>query len=104
MAPPRMARYMEWSARIYQVYLRHVAPEDIHPYSIDEVFMDITPYLQTTSLAPWEFAKRVVKDVLDPLGSLPPQGSVPTSTSAKLRWTSSPNISDRIKTVSASRG
>ena len=57
-----MARYMEWSARIYQVYLRHVAPEDIHPYSIDEVFMDITPYLQTTSLAPWEFAKRVVKE------------------------------------------
>ena len=35
VAPPRMARYMEWSARIYQVYLRHVAPEDIHPYSID---------------------------------------------------------------------
>ena len=63
-----MARYMEWSARIYQVYLRHVAPEDIHPYSIDEVFMDITPYLQTTSLAPWEFAKRVVKDVLDTTG------------------------------------
>ena len=68
VAPPRMARYMEWSARIYQVYLRHVAPEDIHPYSIDEVFMDITPYLQTTSLAPWEFAKRVVKDVLDTTG------------------------------------
>ena len=60
VAPPRMARYMEWSARIYQVYLRHVAPEDIHPYSIGEVFMDITPYLQTTGLAPWEFAKRVV--------------------------------------------
>ena len=68
VAPPRMARYMEWSARIYQVYLRHVAPEDIHPYSIDEVFMDITPYLQTTGLAPWEFAKRVVKDVLDTTG------------------------------------
>ena len=68
VAPPRMARYMEWSARIYQVYLRHVAPEDIHPYSIGEVFMDITPYLQTTGLAPWEFAKRVVKDVLDTTG------------------------------------
>ena len=68
VAPPRMARYMEWSARIYQVYLRHVAPEDIHPYSIDEVFMDIAPYLQPTGLAPWEFAKRVVKDVLDTTG------------------------------------
>ena len=45
-----MARYMEWSARIYQVYLRHVAPEDIHPYSIDEVFMDIAPYLQPPDL------------------------------------------------------
>ena len=63
-------RDREWSARIYQVYLRHVAPEDIHPYSIDEVFMDITPYLQTTSLAPWEFAKRVVKDVLDTTGTV----------------------------------
>ena len=50
VAPPRMARYMEWSARIYQVYLRHVAPEDIHPYSIDEVFMDIAPYLQPPDL------------------------------------------------------
>lgn len=45
VAPPRMALYMEWSARVYQVYLKHVAPEDIHIYSIDEVMMDITPYL-----------------------------------------------------------
>ena len=100
VAPPRMARYMEWSARIYQVYLRHVAPEDIHPYSIDEVFMDIAPYLQPrgNSQSGWS------KMYLTPLELPPPRGSVPTSTSAKLRWTSSPNISDRTRTASALRG
>ena len=68
IAPPRMAYYMAYSSRIYQIYLKYVAPEDIVVYSIDEVFMDIAPYLQPTGLAPWEFAKRVVKDVLDTTG------------------------------------
>ena len=45
VAPPQMAKYMEWSARIYQTYLKYVAPEDIHVYSIDEVMMDVTDYL-----------------------------------------------------------
>ncbi len=44
-APPRMAKYIEYSTRIYQIYLKYVAPEDIHVYSIDEVFMDVTAYL-----------------------------------------------------------
>ena len=43
-APPRMAEYMKWSTRIYNIYLKYIAPEDIHVYSIDEVFMDVTPY------------------------------------------------------------
>ena len=43
VAPPRMAHYMEHSAKIYEIYLKYVAPEDIHVYSIDEVFMDVTP-------------------------------------------------------------
>ena len=42
VAPPRMAYYMEYSTKIYNVYLKYVAPEDIHTYSIDEVFMDVT--------------------------------------------------------------
>lgn len=68
VAPPRMANYMEWSARIYSVYLKHVAPEDIFPYSIDEVFLDLTPYLRTTGLAPREFVKRIIRDVLETTG------------------------------------
>ena len=46
-APPRMALYVEYSTRIYDIYLKYVAPEDIHVYSIDEVFMDVTHYLKT---------------------------------------------------------
>ena len=47
VAPPRMAHYMEWSTRVYNVYLKYIAPEDIHNYSIDEVLMDVTKYLYT---------------------------------------------------------
>ena len=50
VAPPRMAHYMDYSARIYQVYLKHVAPEDIHVYSIDEVFIDATGYLKSRGM------------------------------------------------------
>ena len=45
VAPPRMAHYIDWSTRIYSIYLKYIAPEDIFPYSIDEVFMDVTNYL-----------------------------------------------------------
>lgn len=62
-APPRMARYMEYSTRIYKVYLDYVAPEDIHVYSIDEVFMDVTAYLKTYDLSPQELARKIMKDV-----------------------------------------
>ncbi|EKC52538.1 UV-damage repair protein, partial [human gut metagenome] len=51
IAPPRMAYYMEYSTRIYQVYLKYIAPEDIVVYSIDEVFMDVTDYLNTYKLS-----------------------------------------------------
>ncbi len=67
-ATPRMALYISYSARIYAVYLKHVSPEDIHVYSIDEVFMDITDYLNSTGLSPYQFAKRIIKDVLDTVG------------------------------------
>ena len=50
IAPPRMAHYMEVSSRVYETYLKFIAPEDIHPYSIDEVFIDATPYRKTYGL------------------------------------------------------
>lgn len=68
IAPPRMAYYMEYSTRIYQIYLKYVAPEDIHVYSIDEVFMDITNYLSLCRMTPREFAMRMIRDVLKTTG------------------------------------
>ena len=68
VAPPRMALYMEYSAKIYQVYLKYVAPEDIHVYSIDEVLMDVTGYLNTYSLTAKELASRMILDIQRTVG------------------------------------
>ena len=68
IAPPRMAHYMEYSTRIYQIYLKYFAPEDLHVYSIDEVFMDVTAYLKTYTLSPKELAAKIIQDVLDQTG------------------------------------
>ena len=68
VAPPRMAHYMECSTRIYEIYLKYVAPEDIHVYSIDEVFIDATPYLKTYGLTPREFARKLIYEVLETTG------------------------------------
>jgi len=67
-APPRMALYMEYSTKIYNVYLKYIAPEDIHVYSIDEVFIDATHYLETYSLTPRELAMKMILDVLHTTG------------------------------------
>jgi DNA polymerase V len=67
-APPQMALYMEYSSRIYHIYLKYVAPEDIHVYSIDEVFMDVTDYLNTYQLTAGELAARMIRDVLENTG------------------------------------
>lgn len=67
-APPRMALYMEFSTRIYHIYLKYVAPEDIHVYSIDEVFMDVTEYLETYRLTARELALKMVKEIFDTTG------------------------------------
>ena len=64
VAPPRMARYMAVSAEVYQTYLRFVAPEDVHVYSIDEVFIDVTPYLRTYGCTARELAMRMIREVL----------------------------------------
>ena len=68
VAPPRMARYMEVSAQIYGIYLRHIAPEDIHVYSIDEVFIDATDYLKAYKLSAHDFARKLIREVLAETG------------------------------------
>ena len=68
VAPPRMAHYIEWSTRIYNVDLKYAAPEDICVYSIDEVLIDVTNYLPTYKLTPRELARKIVLDVLETTG------------------------------------
>ena len=67
-AVPRMRLYMDTSAKIYQIYLKYVAPEDIHVYSIDEVFIDITAYLNTYRMTPHELCMHMIRDVLKETG------------------------------------
>ena len=68
IAPPQMAHYMEVSTQIYKTYLKYVAPEDIHVYSIDEVFIDATHYLDIYKLTPREMTMMLVRDVLESTG------------------------------------
>ena len=67
-APPQMAHYIAWSTRIYEIYLKYVAPEDIHVYSIDEVFIDATAYLPHYGLTAHELAACIVRDILHTTG------------------------------------
>ena len=68
VAPPRMAYYIDYSARIYSIYMKYVAPEDIHVYSVDEVFMDVTNYLRTYKVTAHELARRMIGHVLRETG------------------------------------
>ena len=68
VAPPRMAYYIEYSTRIYNIYLKYIAPEDIHVYSIDEVFIDATDYLNIYNLSARELAAKMILDVLKTTG------------------------------------
>ena len=68
VAPPRMAHYMEVSSQIYGIYLRHVSPEDIQVYSIDEVFIDATDYLKACKLSAHDFARMLIREVLAETG------------------------------------
>ena len=68
IAPPRMAHYIDYSARIYNIYLKYIAKEDIFVYSIDEVFMDLTNYLKYYNLSPKELITKIIKDVYDTTG------------------------------------
>jgi len=68
VAAPRMAYYMNYSTKIYNIYLRYIAPEDMHVYSIDEVFLDVTSYLKTYQMTAHELAMKMIHDVLEETG------------------------------------
>src|SRR5699024_10866051 len=68
IAPPRMAHYIDYSANIYNIYLKYIAKEDIFVYSIDEVFIDITNYLKYYNLSPKDLITKIIKDVYDTTG------------------------------------
>ncbi len=68
VAPPRMSKYIEYSTKIYRIYLKYIAPEDIHVYSIDEVFIDATNYLDTYKLSSRELAMKIIQNVLEETG------------------------------------
>ncbi len=68
VAPPRMAYYIEYSTKVYQVYLKYIASEDIYPYSIDEVFIDATEYLESYKMTAHELALKMVREVLKETG------------------------------------
>ena len=68
VAPPRMAHYMAYSTKIYNIYLQYFAPEDMHVYSIDEVMIDVTSYLDTYAMSPRELAGTVMRKIYDETG------------------------------------
>ena len=84
VAPPRMAHYIDWSTKIYSVYLKYVAPEDIFPYSIDEVFMDITNYLDTYKMTARELTRTIILDILKTTGITAAAGMGPNLYLAKV--------------------
>lgn len=68
IAPPRMAHYIEYSTKIYNIYLKYIAPEDMHVYSIDEIFIDVTHYLKIYGLSARELAGKIIQDIYDTIG------------------------------------
>ncbi len=68
MAPPRMKLYIEYSANIYAIYLKYIAKEDIHVYSIDEAFLDVTNYLPMYQISAKELAIQIMEDIKDSTG------------------------------------
>ena len=74
IATPRMSHYMKWSQEIYKIYLKYVSPEDIHVYSIDEVFMDITHYTHIYQKTPKELASQILSDIYETTGLIATAG------------------------------
>lgn len=84
MAPPRMSLYMEYAAAIYKVYLDYIAPEDMHVYSIDEVFFDVTAYLKRYGLDPKQMAELLMREVYERIGVRATAGVGPNLYLAKI--------------------
>ena len=84
VAPPRMAHYMQVSTQIYDIYLKYIAPEDIHVYSIDEVLIDVTGYLQTYRLSAYDLAMKMILDVVRTTGITATAGIGPNLYLAKV--------------------
>ena len=84
VAPPQMAKYLEVSGKVYSVYLRYIAPEDIHVYSVDEVFIDATEYLRLYSTDAHRFAVRLIREVLKETGVTATAGIGPNMYLAKV--------------------
>ena len=78
IAPPQMSHYMKISAKIYGIYLKYVAPDDIFAYSVDEVFIDATDYLKLYNTTPHDFARMLIQDVLRTTGITATAGIGPT--------------------------
>ena len=83
-APPQMAKYLEVSGKVYSVYLRHIAPEDIHVYSIDEVFIDATEYLRIYRMDAHTLAMHLIQEVLRETGVTATAGIGPNMYLAKV--------------------
>lgn len=83
-APPQMAKYLEVSGQVYGIYLRLIAPEDIHVYSIDEVFIDATEYLEMYGMDAHQLAMRLIRDVLQETGVTATAGIGPNLYLAKV--------------------
>ena len=84
IAKPQMAKYVEYSTRVYNVYLKYVSAEDIHAYSIDECFLDLTRYLKLYKKSARELVKTIIQDVFTTTGIT---ATARTCTFARLRWT-----------------
>lgn len=68
VAKPRMALYMQYSTRIYQIYLKYISEEDMHVYSVDEVFLDVTDYLKTYEMTARQLTQKIIQDIYDTTG------------------------------------
>ena len=95
-APPRMAYYIEYSTKIYDIYLKYVSQDDIHVYSIDEVFLDVTDYLKNYKMSAHDLARTIIKDILQSTGITATAQAVPkvsTSKEGSTRTTQPSNVS-----------
>ena len=84
MAPPRMQRYIDCAADIYDIYLEYISPDDMHVYSIDEVFIDVTPYLEKYGKTPKEMAVMLMNEIADRVGIRSTAGVGPNLYLAKI--------------------